>query len=63
MDTKLIDILINWMPMILLIGAWFYIMRRYSSGRYSKYQQECLDLAKRQAEAVERIAAALEKRA
>ena len=63
MDTKLIDIIINWIPMIFLIGAWFYIMRKYSSGRYSKYQQECLEVAKRQADAIERIAAALETRA
>ena len=57
-----IDILINWFPMIILIGAWLFIMQRMRSGKLSKYQQECYDLAKRQAEAVERIAAALEKK-
>ena len=62
MDPKLLDILINWFPMILLIGAWFWIMQRMRSGKMSKYQQECFDVAKRQAEALERIAAALEKK-
>jgi len=57
-----VGVLINWFPMILLIGAWFFIMQRMKSGKMSKYQQDCFDLAKRQAEAVERIAAALEKR-
>jgi ATP-dependent Zn protease len=61
-NVNLVDVLINWFPMILLIGAWFFIMHRMRSGKLSKYQQECYDLAKRQAEAVERIAAALEKR-
>jgi ATP-dependent Zn protease len=59
---SLVGILINWFPMIILIGAWIFIMQRMRSGKMSKYQQECFDLAKRQAEAVERIAAALEKR-
>jgi ATP-dependent Zn protease len=56
------DVLINWGPMILLIGAWFVIMNRMQSGKLSKNQQDTYDLAKRQAEALERIAAALEKK-
>lgn len=58
-----IDIFINWFPMIVLIGVWMYFLRRMRGGPYSKYQQESMDLTRRQVECLERIAAALEKQA
>jgi hypothetical protein len=48
--------------MLLLVGVWIYFMRQMRGGRMTKYQADCFDLAKRQAEALERIAAVLEKR-
>jgi len=58
----LVDIFINWFPMILLIGVWFYYLSRMRKGPYSNYQKTTLELARRQAESLERIAAALEKK-
>ena len=57
-----IGTLINWAPVLLLIGVWFYFLRGMRSGPISKFQQECLDLTKKQVETLERIATALEKR-
>lgn len=57
-----VDILINWFPMILLIGVWFYFLRRSTSGSWGQRQKEALEYQRRQAEALERIAAGLEKR-
>ena len=54
--------LINWFPMLLLVGAWFVIMAKMRSGPFSKYQKDCLALTERQVVALERIAALLEKR-
>ena len=57
---SLIGIALNWFPMLLLIGVWILFCMR--GGPYTKYQKECYDLARRQAEALERIAALLEKK-
>ena len=59
--TDIIGVLINWFPMILLIGVWIYFLRRMRGGIYGKYQQESITLLRRQADALERIADALEK--
>jgi len=53
------DILINWFPMFLLIGIWIFYLNRGFLGAYYK---EILVLHRRQAEALERVAAALEKK-
>jgi len=53
---SLVGIFVNWFPMILLIAVWvFFLYRMRGAGGQ-------LGLQKRQAEALERIAAALEKR-
>jgi ATP-dependent Zn protease len=63
MDRQhLIDIALNWFPMLLLIAAWIFIMARMRGGPYSKYQKDCLDLTRRQVEALERIASALDRK-
>lgn len=49
----LFGIFVNWLPMLLLIGVWIFFMDRVR-GRQ--------DELKRAAEALERIATALEKR-
>jgi ATP-dependent Zn protease len=50
------QMLINWFPMLLLIGVWLFFLRRMQSGKGIYSHQ------KRTADALERIAAALEKR-
>jgi ATP-dependent Zn protease len=57
-----VEIFINWFPMLLLIGVWIFFLRRVGgTGWVTKYQRDHLDLTRRQVEAFERIAAALEK--
>ena len=58
MHPYLVGIFVNWFPMLLLIGVWIFFVRKYQGGGGAGpwgYQ-------KRTAEALERIAAALEKR-
>lgn len=53
----LIGIFVNWFPMLLLIAVWLFFLRKMQArGGLADYQ-------KRKVEALERIAAALEKRA
>ena len=59
---NIMDVLINWFPIILLVGVWIFFIVRMRRGPYGKYQQECLEMARRQAECLERIAVALEKK-
>lgn len=54
------DIALGLLPMLLLIGAWYFFMRQMRNP--GGYQAQCLDAMRRQSEALERIAAALEKR-
>ena len=54
------DLLIAVLPMMLLIGAWWFFMQRMKSP--TGYQGQCLDYMRRQTEALERIAGAIEKR-
>jgi len=51
-----IGIFVNWFPMLLLIGVWVFFMQRMRG------QGGAWDYQKRKVEALERIAAALEKR-
>jgi hypothetical protein len=62
MNQSISDILINWFPMLLLIGVWIFFIYRMRGGPYTKYQKDCFDLTKRQVEALERIAGSLEKK-
>lgn len=53
------SVLINWFPLLLIVGVWLYFIWKMRGGAS---QKNYLSLATRQAEALERIAAALEKR-
>ncbi len=56
-------VFLNALPMLLLIGVWIFLMRGLRRGGFNKdYQLQVLDQMKAQAAAMERIAAALEKR-
>jgi ATP-dependent Zn protease len=57
-----LDIVINWFPMLLLIGVWIYFLRRMRGAPMTKYQKDRFDLTRRQVESLERIASALEKK-
>ncbi len=52
------EILVAVLPMLLLLGAWFFFMKQMRGSGGNDY----LELQRRQVEALERIAAALEKR-
>jgi hypothetical protein len=63
--------MINWFPMLLLVGVWvwFFLIQRRSGGAYGQYykdliaaQRDMQESMRRQADALERLAAALEKR-
>jgi cell division protease FtsH len=59
-----IGALINWAPMVLLIGVWIFFLRRmgYGGGKFrTGFQKEYLDELRKQNAALERIAAVLEK--
>jgi ATP-dependent Zn protease len=63
-----VGMLINWFPMILIFGVWFWFVRGMQGcGGYYKtlltIQKDNLESTRRMAEALERLAAALEKRA
>ena len=62
MNKSIIDILINWFPMLLLIAVWIYIIFRMRGGPLTKYQKDCMELTRRQVEALERIVVELEKK-
>jgi hypothetical protein len=58
----LINIVLNALPMLLLIGVWIFFMMRFRKGGFnSKYQADYLEQMQRQSAALERIAAVLEK--
>jgi ATP-dependent Zn protease len=53
------DIALALLPMVLLIGAWWFFMQRMRSPKFhNAYQVQCLGFMRRQTEALERIAAA-----
>jgi ATP-dependent Zn protease len=56
-------VLINWFPMLLIFGVWVFFLRKMQGGQYVNQQKKHVEIQLRQADALERIAAALEKRA
>ena len=55
-NTDWFALLVNWFPMILIFGIWLFFLRRMQSGTGYYGSQ------RRIADALERIATALEKR-
>jgi len=62
-NVNLVDVFINWFPMLLIFGVWMFFLRQMRGGNYVDHQKKHVEIAIRQAVALERIAAALEKRA
>jgi ATP-dependent Zn protease len=55
--SALLEFVISWGPMLLFIGVWIWLMRRYSKG----FQSEVLEQMKLQTAIIERQAIATEK--
>jgi hypothetical protein len=63
-----IDLLLAWAPMLLLVGVWIYFVRRQSSAksiqsRMFVVMEKQLEVAQAQSLAIQKAAAALERRA
>ena len=54
--------LVNWSPMLLIFGIWWFFTVKIRRGPYTRYQRDCFELQRRQTEALERLVAAMEKR-
>ncbi len=61
MDEELFKLILNWIPMLLLIAVWVWFLTRMRGGK--GYQNQILEEYRRQNATLERIAAALERRA
>lgn len=55
-NTDWMAVVINWFPMLLIFGVWLFFLRQMQGGR-GLYSHQ-----RRMADALERIATALEKR-
>lgn len=60
MSPYLMDILLGVGPIVLLLGAWYLFMRRFTGP--GSIQERQFQLTERQIKALERIAEALERR-
>lgn len=60
MEPTLGDMFLAIVPMLLLLAAWYFFMRKFSGP--GSIQERQVALSERQVVALERIAAALEKR-
>lgn len=63
-----VDLLTSWAPMLILIAVWIYFIRRSSSGkslqgRMFAVMEQQLEVARAQSLAIQKAAAALERRA
>ena len=51
----IVEILVNWFPMLILVGVWIYFLRR-TNGQFGAVQKEAIAIQRRQAEAMEEYA-------
>jgi nitrogen fixation-related uncharacterized protein len=60
----LVEVLINWFPMLLLVAVWviFLWWARRKGGYSTQYQRDYMDQMRKQTELLERVASALEKK-
>jgi len=57
-----VNMLISWMPFLILIGFWVYFMKRGIMSKQAKYMERNTLLMEQQQKLLERIAMALEAR-
>ena len=58
-DTNWVSLLVNWLPMLVILGAWIYVMRSMTGGgggmSYGKYLEQHLAETRRHNELLEKI--------
>ncbi len=61
MNTALLfEVLISWFPMVILIGVWFYFMKKNGSSNMSEYLKDHIEETRKMNANLERIAVAVE---
>ncbi len=61
MNTALFfEVLISWFPMVILIGVWFYFMKKNGSSNMSEYLKDHIEETRKMNANLERIAVAVE---
>jgi ATP-dependent Zn protease len=60
--TTWVNLLISWLPFLLLIAFWVYFMKRGLMKKQGQYLDRHLELMEQQQRLLERIATALEAR-
>ncbi len=61
MQQWLVDLIVSWLPFIILIGVWVWLTRRGSMAKVAQLYEQQLDETKRTNVILERIAVSLEK--
>jgi len=56
------SLVFTWAPVLLMVAFWLYFMRRFMPGGRGNYFDRHIDVMERQAQILERIAIALERR-
>ncbi len=54
--------LYSWAPVIVMVGFWMFLMRRFNWSKQASYMERNAALMDRQVQLLERIAVALEQR-
>jgi cell division protease FtsH len=63
MDREaLINLFVNWLPMLLIIGVWIYFMKKGGGLGYGKYLEEHLAENKRQNELMLKLLEKMDER-
>ncbi|CCD91249.1 conserved hypothetical protein [Bradyrhizobium sp. ORS 375] len=61
MQQWLVDLIVSWLPFIILIGTWIWLTRRGSLTKVAQLYEQQIDETKRTNVLLERIAVSLEK--
>ncbi|NPU15600.1 hypothetical protein HL667_06140 [Bradyrhizobium sp. 83012] len=61
MQQWLMELIVSWLPFIILIGVWFWLSRAGSLSKFARIYELQLDETKRTNVLLERIAISLEK--
>jgi ATP-dependent Zn protease len=61
-ETFVWNALYSWAPIIVMVGFWIFLMRKFNVTRQAGYMERNAALMDRQVQILERIAVALEQR-
>ena len=60
---KLLELLVSWLPMLLLIGVWIYFMRQMQGGMsYVEYRKQALQEQRTHNETMKKLLETMDKR-